>query len=629
MIRPRLLVLALVVALSAGGIASSIARAQTAPAASAPATSAAPASSAAPSGAFSASAEATTGPEAAPTATATAVRLRQSAPKPPGPSKNQAKAYDLLMKEAKEYEGGAREYRRTLTQIVRYHYEERRRRVLAALDREIKVERQGLESARNEAIARIERFIVRYSGSNADPEATPDAMFRLAALYEERGREKSDANLAEGLEPAIALYRRIIREYPKYEEVAAVHYYLGHALTDAERLEEGQQAFRALVCANRYFVARRRPEQARSRCSRSAQDHDQKYWSEWSDTPSGTARSGGRERRAADRRLRPPVAEDETAFADPYASCEPVPQKTLAGRRTPVHRRELVAARQLSLRSDRSAGWPVQPEPGSQRLRPLDGVQEAADLRRLAVQAGLDLLQATALPDGRQGVRQSAGLRRRARGENRRPRRGFPLRGVHVHRGLADVRGLRRAAGRAPLHLTERRARHRAEPGRGGAQDGDRDHARAGPGAGSPGQEVDRRDLQGARPGVHRDHAAPERDLDARAHAPEVPDGSRRAGDAKQRLRAVRGARLGWRPTAPPPARSTRASRSRRAPELAQYVGHHALGRGEPRRPGSAGPRRAARARRREARRGGPHQLGPRLLREGRRQPTTRPSSAR
>ncbi len=33
-----------------------------------------------------------------------------------------------------------------------------------------------------------------------------------------------------GLEPAIALYRRLIREYPRYEEVAAVHYYLGHCV---------------------------------------------------------------------------------------------------------------------------------------------------------------------------------------------------------------------------------------------------------------------------------------------------------------------------------------------------------------------------------------------------------------
>ncbi len=35
--------------------------------------------------------------------------------------------------------------------------------------------------------------MAKYSGSRAQPEATPDAMYRLAALYEERARE-SDAS---------------------------------------------------------------------------------------------------------------------------------------------------------------------------------------------------------------------------------------------------------------------------------------------------------------------------------------------------------------------------------------------------------------------------------------------------
>ena len=38
-------------------------------------------------------------------------------------------------------------------------------------------------------------FVERYSGENAHPEATPDAMFRLAALYEERARADLEDNL--------------------------------------------------------------------------------------------------------------------------------------------------------------------------------------------------------------------------------------------------------------------------------------------------------------------------------------------------------------------------------------------------------------------------------------------------
>ena len=40
----------------------------------------------------------------------------------------------------------------------------------------------------------------------------------------------SDAH--EGLKAAIALYKRIIREYPKYREIAGIYYFLGHALNE-------------------------------------------------------------------------------------------------------------------------------------------------------------------------------------------------------------------------------------------------------------------------------------------------------------------------------------------------------------------------------------------------------------
>src|SRR6185436_19910314 len=110
-----------------------------------------------------------------------------------------------------------------------------RRRELAGLDSEIAVEKKGLRDAREEAIRRLEAFVEKYSGSNAHPENTPDAMFRLAALYEERARTDTEANedLAVGLKPAIALYKRVIKEYPNYRDLAAIYYYLGHAYNDS------------------------------------------------------------------------------------------------------------------------------------------------------------------------------------------------------------------------------------------------------------------------------------------------------------------------------------------------------------------------------------------------------------
>src|SRR5690606_1391752 len=179
------------------------------------------------------------------------------------------------------YEAGAKDFRRTLTTIVRHHYEERRRRVLSALDKELVVEKEGLSTARGEAIRRLEEFVARYSGPNADPSATPDAMFRLASLYEVRWRADFDAYLTASLEPAISLYRRIIAEYPDYEEIAAVHYYLGHSLTDAARLDEGQQAWRALVCANKFKVLPDPDDTGKVLLQPLPQDHDDEYWNEW------------------------------------------------------------------------------------------------------------------------------------------------------------------------------------------------------------------------------------------------------------------------------------------------------------------------------------------------------------
>ena len=246
----------------------------------------------------------------------------------------------MLQKEAKDYESGSKDYRRNLTMIVRHHYEQRRQRVLSALDREITEEKHGLDEARQEAIARLESFVERYSGANADPRSTPDAMFRLGALYEERARANTDADLSVGLEPAIAMYRRLIKEYPQYEEIAAVHYYLGHSYTDAGRIEEGQQAWRSLVCNNRYTVKDDPKDAGKIALDPLPQDHDDKFWQDWynkNPVPIDQIGKAGKGRAFA----RPAPKKgavaakgaavsdgEEHTFVDPYDGCKPLPQKT-------------------------------------------------------------------------------------------------------------------------------------------------------------------------------------------------------------------------------------------------------------------------------------------------------------
>src|SRR5690606_13401931 len=130
------------------------------------------------------------------------------------PTPEQLEALEMLQDEAERYTADAKDYRKTLNRVIKHHYEEKRRTLLSALDREIDTETKGLKAARDQAIKELEIFIAKYSGPQSHPKSTPDAMFRLAALYEERSREiVEEAVMGPGEAPpepdlseAIALY---------------------------------------------------------------------------------------------------------------------------------------------------------------------------------------------------------------------------------------------------------------------------------------------------------------------------------------------------------------------------------------------------------------------------------------
>ncbi len=209
---------------------------------------------------------------------------RKLAPPAPPPSREQVAALEAMKTEMDAYERGAKDYRDTVTTIIKLHYEAKKREILSGLDREIVIEKGELKKARETAIKRLEEFIATYSGPRAQPEATPDAMYRLAALYEERARSEDATEPPEqGLRPAIALYKRIIVEYPKYRELAGIFYFLGHAYVDSGRMDEGQQVWRSLVCHNRFPYPTppdaKRPD--RDSITPLPQDHDEEYWNAW------------------------------------------------------------------------------------------------------------------------------------------------------------------------------------------------------------------------------------------------------------------------------------------------------------------------------------------------------------
>ena len=213
-----------------------------------------------------------------------AAMQRKLFPPPPPPSPQQIAALGAMKEEVDAFEKGARDYRDTVTTIIKIHYESKKKEILSGLDREISIEKAELKKARDIAIKRLEEFIATYSGPRAHPEATPDAMFRLAALYEERARsEEATQPVEEGLKDAIRLYKRIINEYPKYREIAGVYYFLGHALNDSGRVPESQQVWRSLVCHNKFpYPTKPDPKDPdKDFVTPMPQDADEAHWTAW------------------------------------------------------------------------------------------------------------------------------------------------------------------------------------------------------------------------------------------------------------------------------------------------------------------------------------------------------------
>jgi len=253
---------------------------------------------------------------ATPTLASPAMTMRRASPPPPPPTPEQVAALGRLEEEADAYAKGAKDYRDTVTTIIKLHYEEKKKSILSGLDKEITIEKAELRKAREIAIQRLEDFIAKYP---SEPEATPDAMYRLAALYEERARsDDAKDDISIGLRPAIALYKRVIKEFPKYKELAGIYYYLGHALNDSSRIEEAQQVWRSLVCHNKFpYPTQTDPKNTDvDAIIALPQDAAQDYWNGWRQRyqlPKQVSRTN-----------------PETSYVDPYPSeCESIPQPSL------------------------------------------------------------------------------------------------------------------------------------------------------------------------------------------------------------------------------------------------------------------------------------------------------------
>jgi TolA-binding protein len=165
------------------------------------------------------------------------------------------------------YEVHARDLKEQLRELTERKYKERRAQIEYNARRQLEPVIARERRHRVEAIEAFERFVATHG---TDREYLPDAMFRLAELYYERVDDEYQVALAEyrtayqqwkaegsqgdappepskRFEPSIALYRRLINEFPEYRLLDGAYYLLGYTLRQQGDDKDGIVAWKTLV----------------------------------------------------------------------------------------------------------------------------------------------------------------------------------------------------------------------------------------------------------------------------------------------------------------------------------------------------------------------------------------------
>ncbi|MCA9582535.1 MAG: tetratricopeptide repeat protein, partial [Myxococcales bacterium] len=174
----------------------------------------------------------------------------------PPPSAAQVQALHEMEAEVGRFTKVGGSYRDTVVSLVRREYLRQRRARDQWYGRQITEEERLMNEARERAIAQFERFIRRYPN---DETYTPDAMFRLGELYFERSYDEFYAQQGGAgaidtpdFTPTIALYRRLVRNFPEYRRLDGVLYLIGYCLAEMGQPEQARLAWLNLVCANKF-----------------------------------------------------------------------------------------------------------------------------------------------------------------------------------------------------------------------------------------------------------------------------------------------------------------------------------------------------------------------------------------
>lgn len=183
-----------------------------------------------------------------------------------GRTPSEARLLEEVSRALEEYENESRDFRREVQLLVEKKYEEKRNTLAQSYEKAIRDLEILERKERLDAIAQFEEFLQRYPD---EPRYTPDVMFRLAELYYERSTDDHVLAMREYEEkvkkldpdktptlpaeptvdfaPSIALYRKLITDFPGYGLNDGAHYLLGYCLEKQNDFENGQKAYQTLI----------------------------------------------------------------------------------------------------------------------------------------------------------------------------------------------------------------------------------------------------------------------------------------------------------------------------------------------------------------------------------------------
>ncbi len=183
-----------------------------------------------------------------------------------GRTAEEEKLLDEISRVIEAYENESKEFKREVQQLVQRKYDEKRGSLAESYEKAIRDLEVIERKERLDAIAQFEEFLKRYPN---DPQYTPDVMFRLAELYYERSSDEHlfamrdyeeklkviDTAKAENLPaepvpdyaPSVALYRKLLAQFPAYRLNDGTLYLLAYCLEKQNQFDSGREAYQELI----------------------------------------------------------------------------------------------------------------------------------------------------------------------------------------------------------------------------------------------------------------------------------------------------------------------------------------------------------------------------------------------